>query len=186
MLKTGSFRRTVTDVHKPKEKIFGLLASRFKPFALHLKWYIYFPKSNTMSNTEMELMPYLQFQGNCEEALNFYKDVLNGRIEIVSRYDNPAMNAPDDFKNKILHAAFYFGKYQLFASDSMPKKAGETFNPNISLSLGLHDEEPAKNIFDRLSEGGKIHVPFKKQFWGDWHGNFTDRFGIRWMVNCTK
>ncbi len=139
-----------------------------------------------MANTEIEMMPYLQFQGNCEEALSYYKNILDGRIEIVSRYDNPAMNAPDDFKNKILHAAFYFGKYQLFASDTMPKKTGEPFHPNISLSLGLHDEEYAKNIFDRLSAEGKIHVPFKKQFWGDWHGNFTDRFGIRWMVNCTK
>ena len=139
-----------------------------------------------MSNTEIELMPYLQFQGNCEEALLFYKDILDGRVEIVSRYDNPAMNAPDAFKNKILHAAFYFGKYQLFASDTMPKNAGEVFHPNISMSLGLHNETQAQSLFDRLSEGGKIHIPFKKQFWGDWHGNFTDRFGIRWMVNCTK
>ena len=139
-----------------------------------------------MANTEIELMPYLQFRGNCEEALLFYKDALDGRVEIVSRYDNPAMNAPEEFKNKILHAAFYFGKYQLFASDTMPKKTEEPFLPNISLSLGINNEEQAKDIFDRLSVGGKIHIPFKKQFWGDWHGNFTDRFGIRWMVNFTK
>jgi PhnB protein len=139
-----------------------------------------------MANTEIELMPYLQFQGNCEEALQFYKEVLEGRFEITSRYDNPAMNAPEDFKNKILHASFYFGSHMLFASDTMPKKLNEPFHPNISLSLGLRDEEAAMEIFNRLSAGGKIHVPFKKQFWGDWHGNFTDCFGIRWMVNCTK
>jgi PhnB protein len=139
-----------------------------------------------MSTKEIELMPYLQFLGDCEEALLSYKDILDGRFEIVSRYDNPAMNVPEAFKNKILHAAFYFGKYQFFASDSMPKNATDVFHPNISMSLGLEDEEQAKSIFDRLSMGGKIHVPFKKQFWGDWHGNFTDRFGIRWMVNCTK
>ena len=139
-----------------------------------------------MTNTDIDFMPYLQFQGNCEEALQFYKEILDGRIEIVSRYDNPAMNAPEDFKNKILHAGFYFGTHMFFASDSMPKKAGDTFHPNISLSLGLHDSERAGIIFDQLSGGGKIHVPFKKQFWGDWHGNFTDRFGIRWMVNCSK
>jgi len=139
-----------------------------------------------MANTEIDLMPYLQFQGNCEEALDFYKNILEGRVEIVSRFDNPAMNAPENFKNKILHAAFFFGKFQLFASDTMPQKTAESFVPNISLSLGFTEEEKAKDIFDRLSVGGKIHVPFKKQFWGDWHGNFTDRFGIRWMVNCTK
>jgi PhnB protein len=139
-----------------------------------------------MATSDIELMPYLSFQGNCEEALNFYKDILGGRIEIASRYDNPAMNAPEDFKNKILHASFYFGNHMLFASDTMPKKQQETLQSNIALSLGFHDEGFATDIFDRLNAGGKIHVPFKKQFWGDWHGNFTDRFGIRWMVNCSK
>ena len=64
-----------------------------------------------MSDNQIEMMPYLSFQGNCEEALLFYSDILDGRIEIVSRYDNPAMNTPEDFKNKILHARFSFGKY---------------------------------------------------------------------------
>jgi|SRR5579863_265429 len=139
-----------------------------------------------MSNIQLEMMPYLSFQGNCEEALHFYSDILNGQIEIVSRYDNPAMNVPEDFKNKILHARFSFGSSTLFASDVMPKGQNEPLTSNIALSLGLHDEEAAKNIFDRLSAGGNVHIPFKKQFWGDWHGNFRDRFGIRWMVNCSK
>jgi PhnB protein len=47
----------------------------------------------------------------------------------------------------------------------------------------FYDEAHAADIFNRLSAGGKIHVPFKKQFWGDWHGNFTDYFSIRWMIN---
>ena len=66
-----------------------------------------------MSNTQIEMMPYLSFRGNCEEALHFYSEILDGQIEIVSRYDNPAMNAPEDFKNKILHARFSFGNYTL-------------------------------------------------------------------------
>lgn len=139
-----------------------------------------------MVNTDIELMPYLQFQGDCEEALDFYKDILNGQIEIASRYDNPAMNVPEGFKNKILHARFTFGRYTMFASDVMPKKMDESILANISMSLGFHDEKTAQNIFDRLSQGGKINVPFKKQFWGDWHGNFSDRFGIRWMVNYSE
>ena len=139
-----------------------------------------------MSNIQLEMMPYLSFQGNCEEALHFYSEILDGRIEIVSRYDNPAMNTAVDFKNKILHARFSFGNYTLFASDVMPKKQNEQMTSNIAISLGFHDEVVAENIFDRLSADGDIHIPFKKQFWGDWHGNFRDRFGIRWMVNCTK
>ncbi len=139
-----------------------------------------------MVNTDIELMPYLQFQGDCEEALNFYKDILNGQIEIASRYDNPAMNVPEDFKNKILHARFTFGRYTIFASDVMPKKMNESILANISMSLGFHDEKAAQNVFDRLSQGGEINIPFKKQFWGDWHGNFSDRFGIRWMINYSE
>ncbi len=138
-----------------------------------------------MVNTEIDLVPYLQFHGNCEEALHFYKEILGGRIEITSRYDNPAMKAPEDFKNKILHASFYFSKYIMFASDMMPKKLGDSGHSNIAMSLGLHDEKYALEIFNKLSEGGKINVPFKKQFWGDWHGNFMDRYGIRWMINCS-
>lgn len=139
-----------------------------------------------MSNTQIEMMPYLSFQGNCEEALNFYKDILDGQIEIASRYDNPAMNAPEDFKNKILHARFAFGSYTLFASDVMPKNQHDELSGNVAISLGFKDEKFANKIFDHLSVGGKIHIPFKKQFWGDWHGNFKDRFGIRWMINCTQ
>jgi len=139
-----------------------------------------------MSDIQLEMMPYLSFQGNCEKALHFYGAILDGRIEIVSRYDNPAMNVPEEFRNKILHARFSFGNYILFASDVMPKKESEQMASNIAISLGLHDEVAAKDIFDKLSAEGYVHIPFKKQFWGDWHGNFRDRFGIRWMVNCSK
>jgi len=139
-----------------------------------------------MTNTDIRLMPYLLFRGDCEEALNFYKDVLDGQIEIASRYDNPAMKAPEEYKNKILHASFIFGKHLLYASDTLVKKTNEAVESNVAISLSLPDEGEAQKIFDGLSAGGKINVPFKKQFWGDWHGNFTDRFGIRWMLNSSK
>src|ERR1700759_2104240 len=109
-----------------------------------------------MSTTQIEMMPYLSFRGNCEEALNFYKEILDGRIEIVSRYDNPAMNTPEEFKQKVLHARFSFGNYVLFASDVMPKKQDEKMSSNIAISLGLHDDVAARNIFDRLSAQGDI------------------------------
>lgn len=135
-----------------------------------------------MSNSDIKLIPYLNFQGNCEEALNTYKDIFGGEIDTVNRYDNPAMNAPDEYKDKILHARFHFGGNTIYASDVFPgssiKKGGD-----VAMSLSLSDLERANRIFDRLAEGGKIGVPFEKQFWGDRHGNLTDRFGIHWMVN---
>lgn len=134
------------------------------------------------------MVPYLHFEGNCEEALNFYKDILNGRVEIQSRYDNPAMNAPEAYKNKVLHGRLYFSEGKagqaIYASDVFPGQSAHKSSGDAALSLDFPDPESGKEVFDRLSEGGAVGVPFEKQFWGDWHGNFTDRYGIHWMVNC--
>ena len=131
----------------------------------------------------MKLIPYLNFQGDCEEALNTYKDIFGGKIERVERYDNPAMKAPEDYKTKILHAVFKAGDIEFFASDVFPGKTLEK-SGRIGLSLSLDNIENGKKVFSRLSENGKVNVPFEKQFWGAWHGNLIDRFGIYWMVNC--
>lgn len=132
----------------------------------------------------MKLIPYLNFHGDCEEALNKYKEIFDGKFEIVNRYDNPAMNAPDDYKNKILHARFYAGEVEFFASDIMPgREVEEKTSRRVALSLAIENSDKATEIFEQLADGGKVNIPFKKQFWGDWHGNLTDRFGIFWMVN---
>lgn len=135
---------------------------------------------------EIKLIPYLSFNGNCEEALNGYQKILGGNVEVQTRYDNPAMNAPEHYKNKILHARFHFDDQSIFASDVFPGSSVNTQNNNAAMSLDIPDLEKAKQVFAELSEGGKVRVPFEKQFWGEWHGNFTDRFGINWMVNSQE
>ena len=132
----------------------------------------------------MKLIPYLHFAGNCEEALNLYKSVLNGKVEIVSRYDNPNMKAPEDYKNKILHGTFTFEDNTIMVSDTHPDYK-LTFGDNAALSLSGKDEAGIKRIYDALSEGGQILMPLEKQFWGDFYGYFVDRFGVRWMVNAS-
>lgn len=136
-----------------------------------------------MSNSDITLIPYLHFQGECEEALNRYKEILDGTVEIRERYDNPEMDAPDDYKEKVLHARFYFGGNTIMASDVFPGQSANHGTGDAALSITIDDVEKAKKMFDELTEGGKIGVPFEKQFWGAWHGNLTDRFGVRWMVN---
>jgi PhnB protein len=130
------------------------------------------------------LIPYLNFEGNCEEALNYYKDILNGTIEIRSRYDNPAMKAPENYKNKVLHGRLHFGDLLIYASDVFPGGKTQKSSGDVALSLDVPDPETGKKIFDQLAADGKAHVAFEKQFWGDWHGNLTDKYGMRWMVNC--
>lgn len=137
-----------------------------------------------MSSTKIELIPYVSYNGQCEEALEFYKSVLGGEIEIVTRYDNPAMNAPGEYRNKVLHARFHFSGVSIYAGDVMPGNTAKGSSADVSLSLGFTDAETAQKVFDGLSAGGKVHIPFSKQFWGDYHGNFADKYGIKWMVNC--
>jgi PhnB protein len=136
-----------------------------------------------MENKNMQLIPYLSFEGTCEEALSIYKRIFNGKVEIVSRYDNPAMKAPEEYKNKVLHARLSFRNYSIYASDVFPGHSSGKSGSNVSLSLSFADLDEAKRVYEQLIEGGKTKIPFEKQFWGDWHGNLTDRFGVQWMVN---
>ncbi len=136
-----------------------------------------------MSEQEITLIPYLHFGGNCEEALNTYKGILGGNVEIRERYDNPEMNAPPDYKDKILHARYYFGENTIMASDVFPGQSTNNGTGDAALSITIDDLDKAKEAFNKLAEKGEIGVPFEKQFWGAWHGNLTDRFGVRWMVN---
>jgi PhnB protein len=132
----------------------------------------------------MKLVPYLHFQGNCEEALNFYKDIFNGKVEIVSRYNDPNMNAPEDYKDKVLHGVIYFEQYEIMASDSFPGQQLK-YGDVASLSLAIDGEAEATRLFNALSAGGQILMPLEKQFWGDFFGHFVDKYGIRWMINAT-
>ncbi len=132
----------------------------------------------------MQLIPYLHFKGNAEEVLNFYKDALGGEILMISRYGDSPMPVDEAMKNKIIHSRLQFGNNNLvMISDSFN---GDMANPggNIQLSLGMTDEAKATEVFDKLSEGGKVTMPLQKQYWGDVFGMLQDKFGISWMVNC--
>src|ERR1700759_2863856 len=102
-----------------------------------------------MSIKTFRLIPYLTFGGNCEEALNFYKSAIGGDVEIVTRYDNPAMNAPANYQDKILHARFYVGgDLVLYASDGWPGKPLTGNSGDVSLSIVLTDDlEKAKKMY---------------------------------------
>ncbi|WP_321296376.1 VOC family protein [Marinifilum fragile] len=133
---------------------------------------------------------YLAFNGNCEEAFDFYKSVLGGEFSHVARFgemplsDNCPPVAEKD-KNLIMHVSLPISKETvLMGSDSI-----EAFGPlptqgnNFSLSLNTDSKEEADRIFAGLSAGGKVIMPMDKTFWGSYFGMFTDKFGIQWMVS---
>jgi len=131
----------------------------------------------------IQLAPYLSFNGNCEEALNFYKGCLGGTISDLHHFEGSPAEAQVSAgqKNKIMHSTFKFDGGTFMAADS---PQGTTSESNVSLSIGLDDEKRAGQIFNALSAGGDVMVPFEKQFWGATFGMFKDRYNIQWMVNC--
>jgi PhnB protein len=131
----------------------------------------------------MQLSPYLAFNGTCEAALNFYKDIFNGEIVEFMRFGDSPMEISDDAKNRVMHATLNFGSNSFMASDSMPGQDAPDCS-NITMSLGTNDLEATNKTFAALSEGGQINMPLEDTFWGARFGMLTDKFGINWMINC--
>jgi len=131
--------------------------------------------------------PYLNFNGNTEEAFNFYKSVFGGEFVALQRFrDTPeAGNIPADAQDKIMHIALMLGQdTMLMATDTLESMGQKlTVGTNFSISLNPDSEEEATSLYNALSVGGKIQVPLEKAFWGAYFGMFTDKFGIQWMIN---
>lgn len=136
-----------------------------------------------MDSTIENLVPYLMFEGNCEEALNFYSHILSGKVTIHERYDNPSMEAPDHYRDKVLHASLDMGDQKILASDIYPDVKTRKGTGNASLSITVRNADHGKEIFNQLAEAGHIDIPYEKQFWGSWHGALTDKYNVKWMIN---
>jgi PhnB protein len=130
----------------------------------------------------MKLIPYLNFEGNCEEALNTYQKIFNGEIEDLNRFGD-SFPVEDSYKSKIMHARLTFDGNTMMFSDTMPGGTVK-FGNGINLSIALADEQQARSVFNQLAVGGNITMPMEKQFWGALFGQVTDKFGINWMLNC--
>lgn len=139
----------------------------------------------------MKLNPYLNFDGQCEEAFNFYKKVFQTEFvennimkfgDLPPSEDMPPL--PDEFKNRVMHVAIKVGDETLMGSDTMPGM-GKPFSKGINSYISVHPDsrEEADRIFNELSEGGEEEMPMQDQFWGDYYGSFIDKFGTPWMVN---
>lgn len=136
----------------------------------------------------MTTNPYLTFNGNCEEAFNFYKSVFGGDFAHLARFNEmpPEVPVPEDKKNEIMHVALPIStETVLMGSDFMenPYSNALIAGNNFSISVNVESEAEANRIFEALSAGGKIMMPLEKAFWNAYFGMFTDKFGINWMVN---
>jgi PhnB protein len=130
----------------------------------------------------IELHPYLNFDGNTDQAMKFYAECLGGKLEIMRFGDSP-MDVPADQKNRVMHATLKSDTFTLMASDTMPNQPSTRGN-NVHLSLNFKTKEEQTRAWDRLSQGGKVNMPLGDQFFGRF-GMLTDRFGINWMLHFT-
>lgn len=127
------------------------------------------------------LNPYIAFDGNAREAMEFYRDVFGGDLVIntFGEFGNP----DPAFADKTMHAQLETDSgFTLMASDG-PPGAEMTVGDNISVSLSGDDSAELHGYWDKLSEGGTVTMPLEQQMWGDEFGMCVDRFGISWMVN---
>lgn len=133
---------------------------------------------------------YLNYDGNCEEAFNFYKSVFGGEFPYIGRYKDmpPQEGMPpvtEEIGNKIMHVSLPISKEtMLMGSDVGGDWAPDLkFGNNFAVSVSTDSKEEADKLFNGLSSGGKVTMPMENTFWGDYFGMFTDQFGVNWMVS---
>lgn len=134
--------------------------------------------------------PYLNFNGNTEEAFNFYKSVFGGEFLAFQRFrDVPNLPAGDSMpeadKDKIMHVALPIGKGTILMATDVIESMGQTLTvgTNFSLSIEADSEGEAVHLFNALSAGGTVEIPFGEAFWGGYFGMLADKFGIQWMIS---
>ncbi|MQM23980.1 VOC family protein [Glycomyces albidus] len=128
------------------------------------------------------LNPYVSFNGNAREAMEFYQSVLGGDLKVMTFGESGVPDAPPE---QVMHAQLTSADgFTVMASDTppgMPYQPGQ--NISISISGEPGDAATLRRYFEGLSEGGSVNIPLEKQMWGDEFGALVDRFGIGWMVD---
>jgi PhnB protein len=131
-----------------------------------------------------KLNPYINFNGNAKEAMEFYNNALGGKL-VMNTYKEGGMPPDKGSEDKIMHAMLEVDNGITLMGSDTPTGWTTNIGNNVSISLSGDNEPELKGYWDKLSEGGKIDEPLAEAPWGDKFGMLTDKFGIRWMVNIT-
>ena len=130
----------------------------------------------------MNVQTYLFFEGRCEEAIEFYRRVLDAKVDEMLRYKDspdPEMIIPGS-EQRIMHASLRIGDTTLMASDDC--RSNKTGFQGFSLSVTASDAAEAERLFNALADGGQVQMPLGKTFWSPYFGMTKDRFGVGWMI----
>jgi PhnB protein len=132
---------------------------------------------------QVQVQPYLFFEGRCEEAIEYYRKALDAKVEMLMRYNEspekpmPGHRVPGD---KVMHASFRIGETQVLASDGFA--SGKPKFEGMSLALTARDDAHAQRVFGALADGGSVTQPLMKTFFASSFGMVSDKFGVHWMV----
>ena len=135
----------------------------------------------------MQVNPYLNFNGQCGEALRFYEQVLGAKIESMMTYGESPMagETPPALHSHVMHARLVVDGQVLMASDSPPEYYEKP--QGLFIALNVEKGTDGERIFNALAENGAVKMPFEKTFWAaGGFGMLVDRFGTPWMVNCER
>ncbi len=131
---------------------------------------------------------YLTFNGNCEEAFNFYKSVFGGEYAHIAKFsempENPNCPILNEDMNKVMHVSLPISKETVLMGSDTGGEWASKFKAgnNFSVSIAADSKDAADDFFNKLSKEGKVIMPMDKTFWGSYFGMFVDKFGIQWMV----
>jgi PhnB protein len=134
----------------------------------------------------MRVLPYLTFNGNCEEALKFYAGVFGGETEIMrfgemSSGDGPPVS--EVWSQKVMHASLAFGGGAvLYLSDTW-EGSSVSHGDGVTVHVDMDSEEDLRRVFSALSPGGTVTMPVDRMFWGAVYGSLVDKFGINWGLH---
>lgn len=134
----------------------------------------------------MAVEVYLNFNGNCREAVEFYANVFGTEQPQIMTFGDtppdPNFTLPEEAKNLVMHARLTINGSTVMFSDVFPGMPFVVGN-NISLTIGSKNIEEIKSLFHKLKEGGKVGMELQETFWSKCYGNLTDKFGIGWQLN---
>lgn len=130
----------------------------------------------------MRLIPELNFNGNCMEALSYYKEVFNGELIQIVTYDDAVVDCEEEYSDKIFSAVLVIGKNTLYFRDKVSKNYSETCS-KLSIMIEFFNEEEMRECFDKLSPKGEIMENIKETNWGSLYGSIKDKFGVIWNFN---
>ena len=138
----------------------------------------------------MKITPYLNFNGNCAEAIGLYEKAFGVKANVMKYKDAPPTaeeyQLSADTENLVMHACLTNNKdYTVFLAD-MPPTMPTTFGNGMAISIELDSKEKVKSAFETLKEGGKVTMELQETFWSKYFGSVEDKFGVNWLLSIAE